>query len=63
VNGDQRVLWRLLASEFSEVLAPVGPAEGTLRTRYVDLTKYVTYAAATSAAVTWLDALRGNLTV
>lgn len=61
VNGDQRVSWRLVASDFAEVLAPVGPADGTLRTRYGDLTKYATYAAATSAAVTWLDALRGNL--
>lgn len=61
VNGDQTVEWRLGSSDFTKVLPPVGPAEGTLRTRYADLTKYGTFAAATSAAVTWLDALRGNL--
>jgi hypothetical protein len=43
------------------VLPPVGTPEGTLRTRYVDLTKYATFAAATSAGATWLDAVRGNL--
>lgn len=63
VHGDQREQWRLIGSEFREVLAPVGPAEGTLDTRYVDLAKYTTFAAATSAGVTWLDALQGELTV
>lgn len=63
INGDQREQWRIIASEFTEVLPSVGPAEGTLRTRYVDLSKYTTFSAATSAAVTWLDALRGNLAV
>ena len=61
LNGDQRVPWRLISSQFTKTTAPVGPAEGTLKTRYVDLNKYTTFAAATSAGVTWLDALRGNL--
>jgi hypothetical protein len=61
INGDQKVPWRIVSSEFIKVAAPVGPAEGTYRTRYVDLAKYPTFAAATAAGVTWLDALRGNL--
>jgi hypothetical protein len=62
IHGDQRQQWRLVASEFQETLPPVGPAEGTARTRYVDITKYATFAAATAAGVTWLDVLRGNTT-
>jgi hypothetical protein len=62
VNGDQREAWRIVYGDFSETLAPVGPPEGTLRTRYVDITKYATFAAATSAGATWLDVLRGNTT-
>lgn len=61
VNGDQRVTWRVSSSQFTKAAAPVGPAEGTLRTRYVDLNRYTTFAAASGAGVTWLDALRGNL--
>lgn len=61
VNGDQRAEIRLVGSQFVKVAAPVGPAEGTYRTRYVDLNRYTTFAAATTAGVTWLDALRGNL--
>lgn len=61
INGDQRVPWRIASSSFVKTAAPVGPAEGTFRTRYVDLGRYTTFAAATSAGVTWLDALRGNL--
>jgi hypothetical protein len=61
LHGDQREQWRLVYGEFSETLAPIGPPEGTLKTRYVDLTKYATFAAATAAGATWLDALRGNL--
>jgi hypothetical protein len=61
INGDQREQWRVVYGDFSEVQAPVGTPEGTLRTRYMDLTKYATFAAAASAGVTWLDALRGNL--
>jgi hypothetical protein len=61
LNGDQREQWRIVGSDFTEVLPAPGPAEGTLRTRYVDLTKYTTFAAATAAGVTWLDARRGNM--
>jgi hypothetical protein len=60
INGDQTVAWRIMSSEFVRVLPPVGPAEGTLRARYADLTKYATFAAATSAGATWLDVVRGN---
>lgn len=61
VHGDQAVPWRIAQSEFVKVLPPVGPAEGTLRTRYGDLAKYTTFSAATAAGATWLDAVRGNL--
>lgn len=54
--------WRTAFSTFTKQAAPIGPAEGTWGTRYVDLDKYATFAAATSAGATWLDALRGNLT-
>lgn len=61
IHGDQKVPWRIGAADFTKVLPPVGPAEGTNRTRYVDLAKYPTFSAASAAGVTWLDALRGNL--
>lgn len=61
INGDQREQWKIIYGDFSETLPSIGTPEGTLRTRYVDLTKYATFGAATAASVTWLDALRGNL--
>lgn len=60
INGDQRVQVRIVDTPFGKVRAPYGPAEGTLKTRYVDITKYTTFAAATTAGATWLDVLRGN---
>lgn len=41
---DQRKPWRRLQSGFATVLAPVGPAEGVLGTRYQDINKWSTYA-------------------
>lgn len=61
VNGDQREEWRLVGSQFIKVAVPVGPPEGTLKTRYVDLNKYATFGAASAAGATWLDGLRGLL--
>ena len=61
VHGDQTVDWRVMGSSFGKVLAPVGPAEGTLKTRFMDLNRFTTFAAATSAGVTWLDALQAEL--
>lgn len=63
LTADLRRSWRVATSTFVKVAPPVGPAEGTWNTRYVDLDKYTTYGAATSAGVTWLDAVRGNLAV
>lgn len=43
---------------------PPGPSEGVLGVRYIDLRvkgAKLTYAAATSAGYTWLDALKGNI--
>lgn len=59
--ADQRKQWKVTASNYNVVSTPVGPAEGVLGTRYVDLTKYSTYAAANAAGVTWFDALQGEL--
>lgn len=61
VHGDQRVPWFVVGSSFGKTGPPVGPAEGTLKTRYMDLNRYPTFAAATAAGVTWLDALQGKL--
>lgn len=55
VHGDQKVPWRIGMSQFVKVAAPVGPAEGTLRTRYVDLVKYPTFWQAQSAGGVYDD--------
>lgn len=63
VTTVQTLPWRVLGSQFEKVPPPVGPGEGTLHTRYQDLNRYTTFAAATSAGVTWLDALQGELSL
>lgn len=57
--SDQQVPWRLASSSFAKVDVSVGPAEGVLGTRYMDLDKYATFTAASGAGATWLDAMRG----
>lgn len=44
VHGDQKVEWRISQTSFGKVAAPIGPAEGTLRARYMDITRYDTFA-------------------
>lgn len=61
IASDQREEWRLIGASFGKVGPPPGPAEGTLKTRYMDFGKYTTFAAATAAGVTWLDGLQGEL--
>lgn len=61
--GDQRKPWRVCSTQYREVEAPVGPANGTWNTRYADLDRYATFGAATAAGATWLDGLRGVLAV
>lgn len=61
--GDQRKSWRIVSTPYREVEAPVGPASGTWATRYTDLDRYATFAAATAAGATWVDGLRGLLAV
>ncbi len=63
LGSNQEKPWRVATSAFTKELAPVGPPEGTWNTRFVDLDRYTTFATATAAAVTWLDALRGNLAI
>lgn len=41
--GDQRKPWRVSTTPYREVEAPIGPAEGTWNTRYVDLDRYPTF--------------------
>jgi hypothetical protein len=55
VHGDQRVTWRLFGIAYAEQAAPVGPAEGTLGSRYMDFTKYATFGAAFAAGGGVLD--------
>ena len=63
IATDQRIRWRVVAAQFVKVAGPVGPPEGTLKTRYMDLTRYSTFALATAAGVTWLDGLQAELTI
>jgi hypothetical protein len=44
-----------------DVGPPVGPAEGVLGARYQDLDTFTTFAQATAASRTWIDALQGEL--
>jgi hypothetical protein len=62
IGQDQRKPYRVVSAPFREVEAPIGPADGTWNTRYMDLDKYATFGAATTAGATWLDGLRGLLT-
>jgi hypothetical protein len=61
IATDQRVTVQVHAASYVVLRAPVGAAEGVLGTRYSDLLRFTTYAQATAASVTWLDALQGEL--
>lgn len=49
LSPDMRRPWRVSRSSFAKVLPPVGPAEGTYRTRYMDFTKLTTFQDAEAA--------------
>lgn len=49
LGADMRRPWRVGRSSFVKVLPPVGPAEGTWKTRYMDYTRYATFADAEAA--------------
>lgn len=49
LTPDLRRPWRVARSSFAKVLPPVGPAEGTWKTRYMDYTRYATFADAEAA--------------
>jgi hypothetical protein len=44
LGADMRKTWRVTRSSFTKVIPPVGPAEGTWKTRYMDYTKFATFA-------------------
>jgi hypothetical protein len=46
LGPDQRKPWRAIQSGYAQVDAPVGPAEGVLGVRYMDINKWATYYAA-----------------
>jgi hypothetical protein len=58
---DMKVPIRVHQSSFIDVGPPVGPAEGVLGARYQDLDSFTTFAQATAASRTWIDALQGEL--
>jgi hypothetical protein len=41
--------WRIAGSSFTKQAPPIGPPEGTWRTRYMDFTRYATFADAEAA--------------
>jgi hypothetical protein len=59
--GDRTVAIRVFQSSYQDVGPPVGPAEGVLGARYQDLNLFTTFAQATAASRTWIDALQGEL--
>lgn len=61
IYGDRTVPLRVFQSSYQDVGPPVGPAEGVLGARYQDLNVFTTFAQATAASRTWIDALQGEL--
>jgi len=61
IAGDAKVPIRVHQSSYQDVGPPVGPAEGVLGARYQDLDLFTTFAQATAATKTWIDALQGEL--
>jgi hypothetical protein len=63
LSTDHRRQWRLNALPYVEVDRPAGLAEGILGDRWADLCqKYLTFAAATAAGLTWTSVLLGLAT-
>lgn len=61
VTPDAKIPIRVHQSTYVDAGPPVGPAEGVLGTRYQDLDVFTTFAQATAASKTWIDALQGEL--
>lgn len=61
VATDQRVTVQVHGASYAVSRPPVGTADGVAGTRYSDLTRFSTFAAANAAGVTWFDALQGEL--
>lgn len=61
IYGDRTVPLRVFQSSYQDTGPPVGPAEGVLGARYQDLDVFTTFAQATAASRTWIDALQGEL--
>jgi hypothetical protein len=63
LTTDHRRQWRLNSLPYVEVDRPAGLAEGILGDRWADLCqKYLTFAAATAAGLTWTSVLLGLAT-
>jgi hypothetical protein len=63
LTTDHRRQWRLNTLPYVEVDRPAGLAEGILGDRWADLCqKYLTFAAATAAGLTWTSVLLGLAT-
>ena len=63
LTTDHRRQWRLNTLPYTEVDRPAGLAEGILGDRWADLCqKYLTFAAATAAGLTWTSVLLGQAT-
>lgn len=58
---DATVPIRIHQSTYVDCGPPVGPSEGVLGVRYQDLDLFTTFAQATAASRTWIDALQGEL--
>lgn len=64
LGPDMNRQFQIHTVQATHVASPAGPAEGVAGCRYADLRvkgAKLTYAAATSAGYTWLDALKGNI--
>lgn len=59
--ADRKIPLRVYQSSYQDSGPPVGPAEGVLGARYQDLDLFTTFAQATAASKTWVDALQGEL--
>jgi hypothetical protein len=53
--GNWEKPWRVISTPYVEQLAPVGPAEGTLKSRYADYNKYASFEAVMSAGGSTVD--------
>lgn len=61
VLPDHRIPIRVFSLPFSQTVAPGGPMQGTVGARWQDTcNRYATWAAVTSAGLTWVDVLDGK---